>query len=404
MDGGRRFGAPVLGAQLPVGFLAVCLGLGGAGTAYPQQAETAVASDDEASVPVREGAEQEPEGRGSPDSKPSADDVELQRRFNELRYELLKERGGLIDLWLGVIGLVLTFFGIVIAIVGIWAFRRFREIEEEAKGSAEAAGEHEKKARALLQDITQHKAESEKHVKMIRGMTADGAQDEPQQASRAAAAVRENPDASPIDKAIGLAISLQGEGRTDEAVDLWRSISRIGESAKDDSLQASARHSIAFLQMDSNPEEAIADFDRVIELDPENLRVYGNRGVAKAALGLHWEAIADFDRAIKLDPENAKGYLGRATAKGGLGLHQEEIVDFDRVIELDPENATAYVNRGAAKGNLGRHQEAIADFDRAIELDPENATAYSNRSAAKAAVGLDTDADEDRATARKLAG
>ena len=400
--GDCRFAATVLRAQLSVVCLVVCLGLGGAVSAYPQQADTPVASVDEASVPVREGTGKGLEGRSSQDLRPSAEAVERQRAFNELRNELLKERAGSIDLWLGVIGLVLTFFGIVIAIVGMWAFRRFREIEEEAKRSAEAAGEHEQKARVLLLDITQHKGESEKYLELIRCMTAEGAQDEPQQAAGAAAAVRGNLDASPIDKAIGLAVFLQGNARTDEAVDLWRAIARIGESANDDALQARAWHSIAYLQMDSDPEEAIASFDRAIELDPENLKVYGNRGLAKARLGLHEEAIADYNRVIELDPDDARGYHNRGNAKAAMGHHEEAIADFDTAIELNPALAAPYHGRGTAKARLGRHEEALADLDRTIKLDPSRGQSYLTRGAAKNALGRHEEAIADFDTAIEL--
>ena len=157
-----------------------------------------------------------------------------------------------IDLWLGVVGLVLTWFGIVIAIAGVWAFRRFREIAVEAKSSADAAGGHKKQARALLQNIVQHKAEPEKHLREIRGMTAEGAQEEPQEAPRLAAAVREDPDASPIDKAIGRAISLQQQGRTDDAIQLWRAVAAVAEGF-DDCLAARAWFSSAYLQSVPNP-------------------------------------------------------------------------------------------------------------------------------------------------------
>ena len=66
---------------------------------------------------------------------PALVEVELQRRFNELRRELLDDRAKLVDWWLVAIAIVLTFFGIVVAIAGFMGFRRFREIETEAKNS-----------------------------------------------------------------------------------------------------------------------------------------------------------------------------------------------------------------------------------------------------------------------------
>ena len=371
-------------------------------------------------------------GLGGDLESPSLD-VSLERRFNEIKRELLEQREKSIDHWLTVIGLVLTFFAIVVAIAGLWAYRSFRSIEAEAKESADAARAHEEKASGLLREITGHREESERHLGLIRGVTAEGAQDSPAEATRAAEAVRGDPDASPTDKAIGRAVSLQSDGHAAEAINLWRSIWNISEAAQDDALKLRAWFSIAFLLIDADPEEAIIYFGKVLELDPANANAYVNRGVAKGKLGRHGEGIADFDKAIELDPANVKAYVNRGTAHVREGRHLEGIADFDEAIELDPRNVQAYVNRGAANSSSGRHQqarrdfgmaiglaptnvdaymgramaskdlrhrgEAFADFDKAIELDPANVKAYVNRGAAKAEEGrhIEGIADFDKA-------
>ena len=93
-----------------------------------------------------------------------------------------------------------------------------------------------------------------------------------------------------------------------------------------------------------------------------------NRGNAKAELGRHEEAIADYDEAIELNPENALAYNNRGNAKANLGRHEEAIADYDRAIGINPEYALAYANRGRAKSALGHVSEAEADSERALEL------------------------------------
>ena len=56
-------------------------------------------------------------------------------------------------------------------------------------------------------------------------------------------------------------------------------------------------------------EEAIADFDQAIRLQPDStLRFYISRGHARAVLGQYEEAFADFDQAIRLRPDDAHAY------------------------------------------------------------------------------------------------
>lgn len=52
-------------------------------------------------------------------------------------------------------------------------------------------------------------------------------------------------------------------------------------------------------------EEAIADFSRAIELNPDYALAYGNRGVAYQGLQRYRESLSDLNRAIELGLEEA---------------------------------------------------------------------------------------------------
>ena len=96
------------------------------------------------------------------------------------------------------------------------------------------------------------------------------------------------------------------------------------------------------------------------------------------------EAIADFDKAIQLNPDVAVAYYNRGTAKFRLAesedahgnsqkareLYQEAINDYTQTLEKSPWNVSAYRNRGFAKAALGQTEAAEADFQKAKELDP----------------------------------
>jgi len=49
-------------------------------------------------------------------------------------------------------------------------------------------------------------------------------------------------------------------------------------------------------------DEALAEFNRAIELDPSDASYYAARGQAYQAMGRNEEALADYDRAVELDP------------------------------------------------------------------------------------------------------
>ena len=329
---------------------------------------------------------------------PGAVGEEIQSRFNDLRSELLDDRAGYIDWWLAAMAIVLTFFGIVVAIAGFLGFRRFREIETEARKSVEAAAEYAEAAKRHVEEIERNRDKSDE---ILRRMNAETAADEPEKANQAAANVRENPTASLIDKVIAQALELQQQRKNKEAIEKWRAIASIAEGT-DNNLAAQAEFSLGYLLRDEDPEGSMSAYSKSIRLKPDNYFGYNNRGIAKSARGEHDAAIADFDEAIRLKPDYAAAYSNRGNAKGALRRHEDAIADYNEANRLKPDFAEAYMNRGNAKGALRRHEDAIADFDEAIRLKPDLAAACSNRGNAKHALGRHEAAIADYSEAIRL--
>ena len=370
-----------------------------------------------------------------------AAEVDSQQRLNELQRELLDTRGEFLDArtknvdwWLTATAVFLTLLGIVAVIAGYLSFKRFGEIEAEARQNVAASKEHAEEAERLVEEIRASKAAAKAQLEEL---TAEGASQKPQEAARTVASVQRDPTASVIDRAIAATVLLQQQGNIEGAVEKWHSIANIAE---DRQLQARAWFSVGYLLSDKsdkeleakidaytkaiklNPaytaaynnrgranrklgryEEAIADYNRAIELDPTYARAYNNRGFAKICLGRPKDALADIDRAIDLNPAYARAYDSRGFAKEKLGRYEEAIAAYNRAIELDPAYALAYNNRGFAKGKLGRYEEAIAAYNRAIELDPTYALAYNNRGFTKGKLGRTKEAREDYQRALTLA-
>ena len=61
-------------------------------------------------------------------------------------------------------------------------------------------------------------------------------------------------------------------------------------------------------------ERAIADFTRVLELDPSNANAYLNRGSTHDSLGQHAKAAADYSKALDLDRRLRNGGGGGVAA------------------------------------------------------------------------------------------
>jgi protein O-mannosyl-transferase len=125
--------------------------------------------------------------------------------------------------------------------------------------------------------------------------------------------------------------------------------------------------------------EAIDDFNKSIELDPDNALAHNLRGMVFMTESRNKEAISDFNKSIELDPDNAPTYVNRGWVFMNEERNTEAISDFNKAIELDPNYAVAYNNRGIYFINQERNDEAISDFNKAIELAPGYAEAYFDR-------------------------
>ncbi|MFG2220494.1 tetratricopeptide repeat protein [Streptomyces sp. NPDC048685] len=126
-------------------------------------------------------------------------------------------------------------------------------------------------------------------------------------------------------------------------------------------------------------EQAIADYDRAIELGLEGDLAHHGRGLVHLAVHQYRDALADFTRAVEADPADPNNLAQRAWTHGLLGEDEEAVGDYDGVLALEPDDVFARTMRGAVRRKLGRPDEAIADFDQALAIDPNYAFALTNR-------------------------
>ena len=79
-------------------------------------------------------------------------------------------------------------------------------------------------------------------------------------------------------------------------------------------------------------------------------------------------AIADFNKVISLSPDNPLAFYFRGISKDKLHQYAAAILDFDQAIKLKPGYADAYNCRGEANYHRKLLTDARADWDKANEL------------------------------------
>ena len=76
----------------------------------------------------------------------------------------------------------------------------------------------------------------------------------------------------------------------------------------------------------------------------------------------------DLDKVIELAPDFVYAYYNRGNVLSSLKDYRAAIEDYDRAIELDANFADAYYNRGLTHIFLGNNRQGIQDLSKAGEL------------------------------------
>lgn len=106
------------------------------------------------------------------------------------------------------------------------------------------------------------------------------------------------------------------------------------------------------------PERAIEAMDRAVELDPDNVRILGQRALILRELNRLPDAIRDGERTTDLDPENARVWMFLGDTYHAAGLPEDALRALDRALELDAADAACWGAKARVLDTLHRTAEA----------------------------------------------
>ena len=128
-----------------------------------------------------------------------------------------------------------------------------------------------------------------------------------------------------------------------------------------------------------NFSDAIDDLNTCIEIDDKMTLAYWMRGVCQSMASesgttqsmesqiKNAAALSDFNRALELDPDNVYILYDRANLYLAMGDFEKAIDDFTHSISGNHNLAEAYYNRGLARIKNGQRKEGISDLSKAGE-------------------------------------
>ncbi|MBI3480942.1 MAG: tetratricopeptide repeat protein [Nitrosomonadales bacterium] len=127
--------------------------------------------------------------------------------------------------------------------------------------------------------------------------------------------------------------------------------------------------------------DALAAFQKVVQLQPDNQEAHFNQGVVLRGAGQLEQAAASYRRALALNPDYAEAFANLGNTYKDLGRADDAIASYRRAAALKPDFAV-YYNLGNALKEQGRLDDAVGSYRKAVELNPRFADAHNNLGAA----------------------
>lgn len=151
-------------------------------------------------------------------------------------------------------------------------------------------------------------------------------------------------------------------GKTDEAMSVWREA--IAHAPK---LTGESRASLAAVLLQQGKiEEAKAECEAALALDPKQVSALNILGAAQQQAGQWKESAESFERALAVDDAQATVHFNYAQTLRQQRRIAKAVEEYERTIELLPESVLAYTNLAWVLATCP--DEAIRDPRRAVEV------------------------------------
>jgi tetratricopeptide (TPR) repeat protein len=128
-------------------------------------------------------------------------------------------------------------------------------------------------------------------------------------------------------------------------------------------------------------EEALAAYEQAIALDSTDAGAYSGKGDVLYGLKRYEEALTTYEQALHVDPDFTQASNGQAIALLFLNREEEALAVYDHIIRSgdDPSYVwMAYLNSGTLLASLSRYEESLAAFEAASRLEPDDASVWQH--------------------------
>ncbi len=133
--------------------------------------------------------------------------------------------------------------------------------------------------------------------------------------------------------------------------------------------------------------KAVECLDRALELHPEASDWIRYRGEVLQIVARHEEALRDFERLLQMSPADAMAWQKLAHSLRSLGRIQEAETAYLEALKLAPDSVNSMADLGILYRDAGRHEEALDWLSKAADQAPSDGSIHAMLGAALLAAG-----------------
>lgn len=134
-------------------------------------------------------------------------------------------------------------------------------------------------------------------------------------------------------------------------------------------------------------ESALAQYDSILQLDPENANASYNKGNVLVMMNSYPEAINSYSEALVIDYTMDSAAYNKGIALMKLGSSGEAVKSYEEALTINPNNTKALNNIGVFLGNSHDYDEAVKWYDKALQINPDYTLSMSNKGIALMKLG-----------------
>ncbi|MBI3246888.1 MAG: tetratricopeptide repeat protein [Deltaproteobacteria bacterium] len=128
-----------------------------------------------------------------------------------------------------------------------------------------------------------------------------------------------------------------------------------------------------------HPTEALAAFEKSIELNPKDADAWTKKGICLSGLGRHADAFIAYNHATALNRNHPLAWYNKGICLKAMGRLADALAAFEHATTCNPNHVAAWTGKGVCLREMGRFADALAAYERANTCDSKNTDAWYNK-------------------------